>query len=82
MLTPGKSLTYSFPPILDPDLDDTWKLSKLELADASGFVTETFPLLTLNPVADTPAKTYSISVTLTDDNPTPQLASYTLLVTV
>jgi hypothetical protein len=78
----GLSTTFTFPPILDPDLEDHWKLSSIDLGEASSFINASFPLLAMRADVDTVPKIYQIKVTLVDDNPTPKTEVYVMLVTV
>jgi hypothetical protein len=58
--------------ISDLDKDDKWILSSLDLADASSFINASFPKLSIGPTFDTAIKTFTIAVTLIDDNPYPK----------
>jgi hypothetical protein len=68
----GSSMTFIFPPILDPDLEDHWKQPIIDMGEASSFINASFPLLAMRADGDTVPKVYQIRVTLIDDNPTPK----------
>jgi hypothetical protein len=78
----GKPMTFSFPPIFDPDLEDRWRLYSLDLGEASSFINASFPLLAMRADVETAPKSYQIHVTLVDDNPTPKTEVYVMMVTV
>jgi hypothetical protein len=78
----GKPMTFSFPPIFDPDLEDRWRLYSLDLGEASSFINASFPLLAMRADVETAPKSYQIRVTLVDDNPTPKTEVYVMMVTV
>jgi len=75
-------MTYKFPSIIDPDSEDTGKVQKIDLGDASSFINATFPVLSLKTRKSTQPGTYPITITLTDDNPTPKIETYFLFVVV
>ena len=61
----------TFPPITDPDLEDQFKVS-YDFSSAASFISGNFPNFKISPKNNaTDPGTYTISVTLMDDNPNP-----------
>ena len=69
------------PSITDPD--DVPRIFSLDFGQASSFVTGKYPRFLIQPVSNlTDFGTFQMSVTLTDDNPSPKQTTYTSVIKV
>lgn len=73
--------TFSFPSLTDDDGDGA-SLVSLTLGTASSFITVSYPNLRINPSSLASVGTYSVTISVTDDNPYPKSAKYTLKINV
>jgi len=76
-MTVGDFVPFRFPKMIDPDKEDLPSLLSIDYGGARPFISGTFPSFLLNPTSNlTDPGAYTLTVSLIDDNPSPQTQEY------